>query len=234
LVKYKTVQQLGLMSKFLSRSSEGWNCARDTAFNRLVSNVQANKLKYRKLQNTTIDMREELLSEETFKQYEAATIRDELTGLYNSHHFTQKLAKELKRAKRYKRPFSLMLVSMDKLPQLQKLYGNLLTNQILQQEAKSIISSVREVDLVFRIGQDQFAIIFPETYASKAVTVGERICEKTRSKSVMSGPNTVAVSVSVGISSFPTHGREDKELLAVATQFLEQAQRAGGNKVFTS
>jgi len=222
------------MSKFLSRNSEGWSCARDTAFNRLVLDVQANKLRYRQLKNTTGDLREELLSEETFRKYEKATIRDHMTGLYNRHYFLQKLAIELKRAKRYKRPFSLMLISLDKFSQLQKLYGDLLTNQILQQEAKSISSAIREVDLVFRISPEQFAIIFPETYASKAIIVGERICDKTRRNSVLSGPNSVVATVSIGIASFPTHGRQEKELQDAAAQFLEQAQKSGGNKVVTA
>ncbi len=221
------------MSKFLSRHSEGWQCARDTAFNRLVSDVQANKSKYKKLKNTSGDLRDEMISEEAFKQYESATVRDELTGLYNARYFAQKLAKELKRAKRYKRPFSLMLISLDKLDHLQKLYGNLVSCQMLQQEAKVMSSSVREVDTVFRVSPDRFAIIFPETYASKTIIVGERICEKTRAKSIISGSNTIIVTISVGIASFPTHGRQDKELLTIAGQFLEQAQKAGGNKVVT-
>jgi diguanylate cyclase (GGDEF)-like protein len=222
------------MSKFLSRQSEGWQCARDTAFNRLVSNVQANKLKYKNVKNATADLRDEIISEEAFKEYEKASVRDELTGLYNARYFSQKLAKELKRAKRYKRPFSLMLVSLDKLCQLQKLYGDLLTAQILQQEAAAISSSVREVDTVFRVSPDQFAVIFPETYASKTIVVGERICDRTKAKSIHSGANTVVVTVSIGIASFPIHGRQDKELLTIAAQFLEEAQKSGGNRVFTS
>jgi len=222
------------MSKFLHRHSEGWQCARDTAFNRMVSDVQANKHKTRRPKNTNADLIDETLSEEKFRQYEAAAARDELTGLYNAHFFTQKLAKELKRAKRYKRPFSLMIISMDRLAQLQKLYGNLLTCQILQQQAKTIRASVREVDTVFRISPERFAILFPETYSSKAVIVGDRICERTRSKSINSGQNTVVVTVSVGIASFPTHARQEKELLATAMQFSRDAQKAGGNKVCSS
>ncbi len=220
------------MSKFLSRHSEGWQCARDTAFNRLVSDVQANKSKYRK-PKTNSDSRDEVISEETFKLYENDTVRDELTGLYNSRYFYQRLAREIKRAKRYKRPFSVMLISMDKLAHLQKLYGNLVTCQMLQQQAKTLQSAVREVDTVFRVSPDQFAILLPETYASKTVIAGERICQKSRARSIDSGANTVIVTVSIGISSFPTHSREGKELLTMAAQFLEQAQKAGGNKVCT-
>jgi diguanylate cyclase (GGDEF)-like protein len=221
------------MSKFLNRYNEGWQCGRDTAFDRLVSNVQANKPRYKRLKTSGTESREEVITEETFKQYETATIRDELTGLYNAHYFSQKLAKEVKRAKRYKRPFSLMLISMDRLAQLQKLYGNLLTCQILQQEGDAIAACVREVDMVFRISTDQFAVIFPETYASKTIVVGKRICEAIRAKSIHSGPNTAVITVSIGIASFPTHGRQEKELMATAIQFLDQAQKAGGNTVIT-
>jgi len=222
------------MSKFLSRHSEGWQCARDTAFNRLVSDVQANKVKYKKVRNASGELVEETLSEDKFKQYENSVARDELTGLYNTYFFTQKFTRELKRAIRYKRPFSLMLVSMDRMGQLQKLYGNLLTCQILQQEARTLRSSVREVDTPFRISAEQFAVLFPETYSSKATIVGQRICEKTRAQSVISGTNTVLVTVSIGIASFPTHGRQEKELLTSAMQFLQEAQKTGGNKVCTS
>ncbi len=222
------------MSKFLSRHSEGWQCARDTVFNRLVSDVQANKFKYKKVKSVNGDLIEETLSDERFKQYESAVIRDELTGLFNTHFFTQKLAKELKRSKRYKRPFSVILVSMDKMQQLQKLYGNQLTCQILQQEANILTSSVREVDFAFRIGSEQFAILLPETYASKALVVGQRICEKTRSRSITSGASTVIVTASIGIASFPSHGRQEKELLSAAKQFLQEAQKSGGNRICTN
>jgi diguanylate cyclase (GGDEF)-like protein len=222
------------MSKFLNRHSEGWQCAQDTVFNRLVSDVQANKLKYKQVKASSADFTEEILVEDKFKLYESKLIKDELTGLFNTHYFSEKLPKELQRCKRYKRPFSLMFVSIDRLSQLQKLYGNLLLCQVLQQEAQTLIGSIREVDLAFRVGLDQFVVIFPETYSSKATIVGQRICNRTRSQSINSGTNTVIATVSIGIASFPTHGRQEKELIATAWQLMKTAQKSGGNQVLTS
>ncbi len=219
------------MSKFLHRYSEGWQFARDTVFNRLASDIHASVAKRKMMKNTVDELPENILSDEKFKQYENALIRDQLTGFYNTKFFSQKLGKELVRGKRYKRPFSLMLVSIDRLGQLQKLYGDALAYQILQQEAKTIASLIRATDIPFRIRSEEFAIIFPETSSSQAIIVGQRICDKTHSRSVTSGTNTAIVTTSIGISSFPTHARQEKELLLIAMRFLQEAQKSGGNKV---
>src|SRR5580698_4751692 len=133
------------MSKFLDRQSEGWHCARDTMFNRMVSNLQVSKLRYKQAKSSRLNYSEETLSEAKLQEYEDVTIRDQLTAVYNSRFFARRLIREVKRSKRYKRPFSLMLIYLDNLPALQEQFGELVAQNILRETADIVCSSIRNV-----------------------------------------------------------------------------------------
>src|ERR1700722_11581625 len=137
-----------LMSKFLNRESEGWQCARDDLFNRMVNNLQANKQKLKQDKTTRSTHDEEVLSADKLVEYENMAIRDPLTGVYNIRYIAHKLVKEVQRGKRYKRPFSLMLISLANLDQLRKIYGDLATEDILRAAANLISTCIRDVDIV--------------------------------------------------------------------------------------
>ncbi len=222
------------MSKFLDRQSEGWQCARDTMFNRMVSNLQVTKQKYKQAKSSRGGYGEETFSEERLQEYENVAIRDQLTGVYNSRFFANRLVREVKRSKRYKRPFSLMLVYLDNLLPLQEQLGEQIAQTILTETAAIVMSSVRNVDLVARVTFNTFAVMLPETDSSRSVLVGERIKAEVRKQSVGKELVGAKVSTKIGIVSFPTHGRDENTLLATATQFVKEAQRQADGQVYTS
>ena len=222
---------LKFMSKFLNRESEGWQCARDDLFNRMVVNLQVSKQKvqHEKFSRSTHD--DQNPSTAKLKEYEDIATRDNLTGVYNVRYLVHKLVKEVQRSKRYKRPFSLMLISIDELEHLKKTYGDLTTQQIVKFGAKIISSLVREVDIVGRFAEDQFAIILPETDSSRALIVATRICEKIARLPVSSEFDASTLITSIGLASFPTHARDENNLLTTALQYLELAKHQGPNQI---
>lgn len=222
------------MSKFLNRESEGWNCARDDLFNRMVTNLQANKQKLRQDKSSRTTFEEEKLSASKLQEYENMATRDELTGVYNARYIAHKLVKEVKRCKRYKRPFSIMLISLDHLAHFQQSYGQAALPEFIRTRAHLINTSVREVDIVGRLSIDQFAVILPETDTSRALIVGERIREKITNLPLIQEPGFSQSAISIGLVSFPTHARDENTLLTTAAQYLEQAQQLGNNQVVTS
>jgi diguanylate cyclase (GGDEF)-like protein len=220
------------MSKFLDRQSEGWQCARDTMFNRMVSNLQVSKQKYRLAKSSRTSFTEETLSEEKLQQYEETTTKDETTGVYNSRFFATRLIREVKRSKRYKRPFSLMLVYLDNLLPMKKL-GELNTKNILSETADLVKTSVRNVDLVARLSFNSFAVILPETDSSRAILVGQRINEQVNKRLINRQLKDLQVTTKIGVVSFPSHGRDENALLALAAQFVKEAQKQPDTAIYT-
>ena len=103
-----------------------------------------------------------------------SSITDELTGLYNYQHFRIRLEEEVKRAKRYGHALSLVLCDMDHFKLINDTFGHHNGNFVLNKVASLIKDAVRESDIPFRYGGDEFAVILPETGA-EAKVVARRI-----------------------------------------------------------
>jgi len=98
-----------------------------------------------------------------------------LTDLYNSRTFIKEMKDELKRAKRYKRPVALCMVTIDGFKDISRQYGALTSDAVLKVMGNVLRGAIRDVDIPARYSAEEFAIIFPETNASGASIVAERI-----------------------------------------------------------
>ena len=165
---------------------------------------------------------------------ERLALLDSLTELYNSRTFVKEIKDELKRAKRYKRPVSLVMVSVDGFKELQRTQGALTSDSVLKVVAGVVKGAIRDVDIAARYSSEEFALILPETNASGAAIVAERIRARVANHDITHNWHNLKVSVSVGVAAFPTHAREHDELLARTVQALELAEQRGGNQVITS
>jgi len=227
------------MGKFFQtpagQPGKGTDFIRESAFTRKVFEVRVDRQKFKEAQKRAISdrNRQKELPEEKLAEYEKRTLYDALTGLYNPRTFIKKLEYELKRAKRYKRPLSLIVVSLDGLDKLGEVHGALVIEDILKSAAAVIQGAIRDVDIPSRCGHDQLSVIFPETYSSRAVLVGERIKERIATRNLGEDMRKLRVTASIGVVSFPTHAREENELMSKALEFLEEAQRRGGDCVFS-
>ncbi len=113
-----------------------------------------------------------------FKSMEELAIRDSLTGLYNHRYFHQVLAKEIKRAIRYNRPLSLVILDIDNFKQYNDNYGHMLGDHLLKEIGRAIQNNLRSSDILARYGGDELAIILPETDGESAYALLERIRRK--------------------------------------------------------
>ena len=127
-----------------------------------------------------------------------------------------------------------MLITLNKSEQLKQTYGSLVGEEALKDGASKITASVREVDIVGRLSLDQFVVILPETDASRALIVATRISEQISTLPFSQKFNSHPMSTSIGLSTFPTHARDENSLLTTAMQFLEQAKKLGMNQIVTS
>lgn len=103
-----------------------------------------------------------------------SSITDELTGLYNYQHFRTRLEEEVKRAKRYGHALSLVLCDVDHFKLINDTFGHHNGNFALNKIASLIKDAVRESDIPFRYGGDEFAVILPET-GNEAKAVARRV-----------------------------------------------------------
>jgi diguanylate cyclase (GGDEF)-like protein len=204
-------------------------------FTRKISEVRVSRQKFKDVKRKSGFGRspEVDLPEAKLIEYERQTLYDQLTGLFNPRNFVRKLEYELKRAKRYKRPLSLIVIGLDDLEEKGELHGALVIDEVLKACAEIVQEAIRDVDVPARSGLDQLAVIFPETYSSRAVLVAERIREKISIKPIGNDNRKLRITASIGVVSFPTHAREENDLLAKALEFMHEAQSRGGDSVFS-
>lgn len=160
-----------------------------------------------------------------------SAIRDGMTGLYTHQHFYERLADELRRASRYERTISLLLLDVDKFKRVNDTRGHLAGDRALQSIANQVRSSIRDVDLAARYGGDEFAVLLPETGADGAAVVAERIRSAAERTDVGAPGIQDYVTLSVGIAVYPDHARSSLDLVEQADQALYAAKRTGKNRI---
>ncbi|MDH7480497.1 MAG: diguanylate cyclase [Armatimonadota bacterium] len=157
---------------------------------------------------------------------------DGLTDLYNHRYFQERLGKELSRAERYGRPLSIIMLDIDHFKALNDTHGHPFGDVVLQEVAKLLVSSVRDIDVVSRYGGEEFAIILPESQASEAVAVAERLRSAVRRHCFIGKDGqSIPVTISLGVAQYPIHSTEREGLIMAADLAMYQAKSMGRNRV---
>jgi diguanylate cyclase (GGDEF)-like protein/PAS domain S-box-containing protein len=125
-------------------------------------------------------------------------LSDSLTGLANHRRLFEVLHAEICRSKRTEREFSLLLLDLDGLKEINDRFGHLVGNRALCRLAQILTDCCREVDTAARQGGDEFALVLPETGVAAATLVARRICDL-----LAKDAEEPALSVSVGVASYP-------------------------------
>lgn len=157
---------------------------------------------------------------------------DELTGVYNRREFNLQLKNELERSGRYGHCFTLLLLDIDYFKKLNDTYGHQAGDEALRKIAALLKQEFRDLDRVSRYGGEEFIVILPETLSATAYVVAERIRQLISTHAISIDKNqTVNVTVSGGLATFPKDGIEAKSLIHCADQALYAAKYSGRNKI---
>jgi diguanylate cyclase (GGDEF)-like protein len=157
---------------------------------------------------------------------------DPLTGLFNRQHFTEVLAGECLRAKRYGAPFACVMLDLDGFKELNESYGHEEGDAVLRQIAVVISKSLREIDTAARYGADKFCLLLPETTGEGAVLLAERLRVAISHMVLIAGGRSVNVTASLGVFS-PTVMNQVRPTTVVdyAETALRKAKLNGKNCV---
>jgi diguanylate cyclase (GGDEF)-like protein len=158
---------------------------------------------------------------------------DGLTGLYNHRHFQQSLREQLARAKRYKKPVSLLMFDLDNFKQFNDTFGHPAGDKALTTVAGILRDVFRGGDLLFRYGGEEFAVLLPETAVEEAILAADRArvaVAELFPRLFHEIPTTLTISV--GVATCPRDGQEAEALLKTSDALLYRAKREGKNKVY--
>ena len=140
---------------------------------------------------------------------------DSLTGLANHRRLLELLQAEIGRSKRTEREFSLLLLDLDGLKEINDRFGHLTGDRALCRLAQTLTECRRSIDTAARQGGDEFALVLPETGAAAATLVARRICDL-----LAKDAEAPALSVSVGVASYPKDADTIGTLLYAADKAL--------------
>jgi len=151
---------------------------------------------------------------------------DPLTGLDNRGAFHEVFEQELARASRSGEEVTLMMIDIDHFKQINDVHGHQIGDEALRHFAEIVGEGVRSFDKLARYGGEEFALIAPTCNAEQALVAAERLRAIIEESA---GP--VPMTASIGVATYPVHGREPDELIRVADEALYAAKEAGRNTV---
>lgn len=159
--------------------------------------------------------------------------QDELTGLANRRHFLSAMRTEIGRAVRYRHSLSVLMLDIDHFKRVNDSRGHAAGDQVLRALAETCVASLREMDLVGRIGGEEFAVMLPETGANAARDTGERLREAVGKMEVhvKSDRRPIHITCSIGATALEHEGDTVDRIMARADRALYRAKDEGRNRL---
>ena len=165
-----------------------------------------------------------------YEEIQELAIVDGLTGAYMRRHFLERVKEEIKRAEHHKLNVSFLLVDIDHFKFCNDRHGHLVGDAVLSQLADILKKNLREIDIICRYGGEEFAIAMPDTGKDAAMVAAERIRETVEGFAFEAYDDRVNMTVSIGVSSYPSDGIKTKQLIDAADRGLYKAKHTGRNK----
>jgi diguanylate cyclase (GGDEF)-like protein len=161
-----------------------------------------------------------------FDQVSRLAASDSLTGLANHRRLLEVLENEIQRSRRTGRSFGLLLFDLDDLKKINDKYGHLTGSRAIKRLGAALKNSSRAIDTAARYGGDEFAVILPEVGEPEARQAAMRICD-----TLARDGQEPRISVSVGLSVYPTDGTTIEKLLGAADKALYRMKGRGGKRL---
>ena len=166
-----------------------------------------------------------------FEKTVKASRFDSLTGLYNRQSFDETLESEINRGKRHGKELSVLFLDLDDFKEVNDSFGHQTGDEVLKQVAKIVLNEKRSEDLAARYGGEEIVVIMPETSKVASLVLAERIRKRVEEMRIDFNGNTVRLTISGGLASFPENATDAKSLLKCADNALYTAKGSGKNGI---
>src|SRR6201993_3524202 len=166
-----------------------------------------------------------------FQKLQQQSITDGLTGIKTRRFVWEALSAEWKRASRSGRPFSVVLIDLDKFKEVNDTMGHFEGDLVLARVGRLLEQKSRQSNVVARYGGDEFVILMPETGGEQAHVLAERLRQWLATDPMLAEHH---ITGSFGVASFPMHGFSVEDIIRVADAGMYVSKRSGGNLVSTA
>ncbi|MBV9181324.1 MAG: diguanylate cyclase, partial [Acidobacteria bacterium] len=166
-----------------------------------------------------------------FQKLQQQSITDGLTSIKTRRFFWEALTAEWKRASRSGRPFSVVLIDLDKFKEVNDTFGHMEGDLVLARVGRLLEQKCRQSNVVARYGGDEFVILMPETGVDQAQILAERLRLWLATDPMLSEHK---ITGSFGVASFPVHGLSAEDIIRVADAGMYVSKKAGGDRVSTA
>ena len=194
-------------------------------------------IEYRdKLQALNVELEEKV--QERTAEIKLLSITDSLTGCFNRGYLTENLVKEIKKARRYGHPLSIVMCDLDHFKLVNDTYGHQAGDQVLRDFVACIKGLYRnDLDWLARYGGEEFLIVLPETGCQGAERMAERVRHSIAERIISVGVSDITITASFGVTGMDAATPEEKldpEAMITQADFnLYQAKQEGRNRVVT-
>jgi diguanylate cyclase (GGDEF)-like protein len=172
-----------------------------------------------------------LYNAQLYKQTEYLAIRDDLTGLYVKRYLEEKLEAFIAEAEIDKKPFSFLLLDLDRFKDLNDQFGHSIGDKVLQKAAGIMTKAIPPSGIAARWGGEEFAIILPNMDKTSARSLGEDIRKLIEEQRFSIRREDIQTTISIGISEFPSDGNTLIDIVDKADKNLYEAKHKGRNRV---
>ena len=156
---------------------------------------------------------------------------DGLTGLYNRRYLMEQIEREFSRVARIGGSLSLIMIDLDGLKDINDRFGHHQGDTVLRGLGSIIKENTRSADIAARWGGDEFMLLTPDTNSKGARNIGERIKSQVNLYMPEIDGERLAISISVGIASYPGHASDVTQLLQKVDEAMYRAKRGGRNQL---
>jgi diguanylate cyclase (GGDEF)-like protein/PAS domain S-box-containing protein len=151
-------------------------------------------------------------------------LHDGLTGLPNRTLMYDRLEQAMLLAKRENKPFSLLVIDLDRFKDVNDMLGHVAGDALLQQVAARLSATLRSADTVSRFGGDEFVVLLPRTHAKNAYRVAQKI-HKALEEPVLLDGQRLEIGASIGVAQYPDHGRNVNTMIKAADVAMYTAKQ---------
>lgn len=156
---------------------------------------------------------------------------DGLTGCFNKRYFNDELKQRMQAAQRFGRKLSLIIVDLDHFKTVNDTYGHHTGDVVIQELGQILRRLKRETDVVSRFGGEEFCLLCEETTSEGAFLLAERVRQELEHTAFETDLGSLRVTASLGLATYPEHGKDKQALFAAADRALYAAKHNGRNQV---